>query len=155
MPWTSPLCVYTAPLAYRGPDRLDVSPLTGDPLGQAFAPPAALVTGFQRRQAKVSPGMEGPWVSFVSAYTQQMRGSLRASRQEQNGAWRVLLARPSVTLVCFCADPATCHRSVLAGLLARCGAREGGEREVSTRARRIGPARGVCLLPDARKVLGR
>lgn len=43
-------------------------------------------------------------------------------------AWRRLLARERVVLVCFCADPARCHRAILrAGILPALGAVDGGE----------------------------
>lgn len=42
-------------------------------------------------------------------------------------AWRALLAQEEVVLVCFCADPAFCHRTILARLLGRFGAEVLGE----------------------------
>lgn len=43
-------------------------------------------------------------------------------------AWRRLLARGWVVLVCFCGDPARCHRGILrAEILRALGAVDGGE----------------------------
>jgi hypothetical protein len=126
--WKSPLVIWTAPLAYRGEDRLDVSPLTCDPLGHVFALPVALENAYLRHRGTRSPEADGAWCGLVTRYTDRMRASLRTSLGAPEGPWQTLLGRREATLVCFCLDPARCHRSVLAELLTRCGAQLGGER---------------------------
>ena len=150
--WPSPLVVFTGRLAYVGPDRLDISPVTQDPLGQAFAPLPEQLTHLQRRPPG-SPRGEAAWQAFVADYTEAMRASLRASLATPYGPWPTLLVQHEVTLVCLCVEPARCHRRVLAGLLGRCGARVEGERPAPALAVRKTNAPGPCLLPDAQKVL--
>ena len=48
--------------------------------------------------------------------------------RENRERWAALLARPEATLLCFCNDPARCHRTVLARLLVKLGATYCGER---------------------------
>ena len=64
------------------------------------------------------------WALYSAAYASEMRESYRTQR----ATWDALLARESVTLVCYCTDPARCHRTLLAGILAKLGATVVGER---------------------------
>jgi len=57
-------------------------------------------------------------------YTAEMRASYR----ERRLTWDALLAHAEVTLVCYCNDPAHCHRTLLAGILGKLGADVRGER---------------------------
>lgn len=129
--------VYTARYNYRGPDRFDVT-LRGarearkrglEALGEPFAPPAWLLhyaKGYSRfLPAGVDPPAEGDGFDW---YATHYLAAMRRSYVEHRGAWAELLARPEVTLVCFCADPNACHRGLLAGILVRCGAQYLGER---------------------------
>lgn len=121
------LHVYTARVTYQGPDRLDITRKSGGPSGWPFAPSWRLLSPYlaKRRQgALTSPD----WERYRAAYTEEMRASYRRAR----GAWEALLSRPEVTLVCYCPDPARCHRRLLAALLVRCGASDRGERGVLT-----------------------
>jgi uncharacterized protein (DUF488 family) len=56
-------------------------------------------------------------------YVTQMRRSYRAHKAE----WDTVLAAKRVVLVCSCEHRHRCHRSTLAKILARCGARVYGE----------------------------
>lgn len=133
------LVVRTARMGYRGDDWIDVS-LQGNRtriakgesgghrgIGMAFAPSPGLLFPYLRlRQG----GHERPhhWDEYVRSYTEEMRASYVAQRE----AWDALLATPEATLLCFCTDASRCHRTVLAGILAKLGARipaEGAERE--------------------------
>lgn len=98
----SPLSVHTAHISYPGPDRLDVSQ-------GVFAP------------------LAGSHVVLASdeVYLQEMRQLYRRDR----GQFEALLQAPRVVLCCYCTDPATCHRTVLARILVRLGARHYGEIE--------------------------
>jgi hypothetical protein len=96
----SPLAVHTAHISYPGPDRLDVS-------RGVFAPWA------------------GSHVVLASddVYVQEMRTLYRRDR----GQFDALLEAPRVVLVCHCRRPDLCHRTVLARILTRLGARYYGE----------------------------
>lgn len=107
------LAVYTARISYAGADRLDVTRKSAGPDGLPFAPSLRIL----------SP-MLTAWPTYVRAYTAEMRTSYR----ERRAAWDALLAREEVTLVCYCADPAYCHRTLLAEILGKLGAHVDGER---------------------------
>lgn len=123
--------VWTARVTYRGADRVDVTRAGRDALGGAFAPSWALLGPYLAKRRRGGAGADD-WSAYVAAYTAEMRTSWRARR----AAWVAVLGRPAATLVCYCADPTRCHRTVLAGLLAAVGPRVGvgvvrrGERAV-------------------------
>jgi len=119
------LRVRTARVTYSRPDRLDITRKSAGPDGLPFAPswsilrPALALLRSGRMDAS-------GWAAYVDRYTDEMRASYR----DNHAAWSALLARPAVVLVCYCSiTPARpwCHRRVLAGLLAKCGARDDGE----------------------------
>lgn len=125
------LHIHTAPYAYRGADRLDVTRVGVDRLvktrkpapGAAFAPSAsilwpakshmALVAALERR-AKLIPHTEaGAYVGILAekltssvdaAYAKLYREEmLHSYRSDTDGPdWKALLTRDEVTLVCFC-----------------------------------------------------
>lgn len=68
--------------------------------------------------------MDDIWQLYSAAYLAEMRESYRTQR----AAWDALLARSKITLCCYCTDPARCHRTLLAGILAKLGATVAGER---------------------------
>lgn len=109
------LAVYTARVSSRDPDRLDVTRRSAGPEGIVFAPSAKLLASGQ--SGRVSSA------SYAKLYTAEMRASYAAHR----GTWDTLLARPRVVLCCYCTNPATCHRAVLAGILGKLGAEVRGE----------------------------
>lgn len=150
--------VHTARISYRGEDRLDVTRKSGRE-GLVFAPSWALLGPVLRaRRAlelkrveecelveSIERGDGGDaglltvsfelsvaecewseaWTRYVEGYLEEMRASYRASR----AAWDALLARPVVTLCCYCTDPEHCHRTLLArDILPKLGATYGGER---------------------------
>ena len=167
-----PLHVFTAAYSYRGEDRLDISRQGCDrePAGATSTCPilapgpsliwpakstADLVARLSRRGRSLEPHSEARAVTLMMAdtlarhanqayarlYTEQMRDSYRRSR----GEWDALLARDTVTLVCFCprreadADQVlTCHRHYAVSILAKLVAEDMGERELPPPAR---PAR--------------
>lgn len=119
------LSVYTARMSYRGPDRLDITRKSAGVDGLAFAPSGRILWPMKQLEWSQGPAaVAEAWPGYVEAYTAEMRTSYRADR----AAWDVLLARPEVTLVCYCRDPAHCHRSVLADILGKLGAVVRGER---------------------------
>lgn len=130
------LHLYTARIAYRGPDRLDITRKSAGPDGLPFAPSWAILRPALDARAAARTALElgkiqgmmsieaDAWERYVPAYTAEMRVSYGANR----AAWDALLARPGVTLVCYCTDAAHCHRRLLAAMLVKCGAIYMGER---------------------------
>lgn len=139
------LTVHTARVSYDGADRLDVTRKSAGPDGIAFAPSWAILRPALDARTRADDARRGmhrdppigemhreaaeriereAWEAYVPAYVAEMRESYRTQR----AAWRALLARESVTLVCYCTDPARCHRTLLAGILAKLGATVAGER---------------------------
>lgn len=117
------LLVYTARMGRRWPDGLPVTrKIVTHKDGLPFAPSAPLLDEFLAHRK--AGREEDVWPEYVRRYTAEMRASYRDHR----AAWDALLARESVTLLCFCPDPSRCHRGVLAGILGRCGAVVIGER---------------------------
>jgi uncharacterized protein YeaO (DUF488 family) len=110
------LIVHTARISYAGPGRFDVSRKSG---AAAFAPSWELL-----RSALPKLGGTLAWEQYVERYTAEMRASYGLHRLE----WADMLTRHEVTLVCYCVDPARCHRTVLAGILGKLGADVRGER---------------------------
>jgi len=136
------LVVFTAQYAYRGEDRFDVTRAGAErarfagkpPEGDPFAPPRWLLNVAKKRpgsRAGIPKGAAQPpeddagaWAWYTEQYTVAMRQSYRKHRP----AWDALLARNTVTLVCFCTDPQKCHRTILARILVALGAKYEGER---------------------------
>lgn len=110
------LRVATAAFRYAGPDRLDIS----RKVGSVFGPSWPLL-----REAKqlMRTDPRAAWDYYVPRYLDEMRQCWRVHR----GAWLALLDRERVVLVCYCPLPGRCHRSLLAGILAKLGAVLEGE----------------------------
>lgn len=116
------LTVYTARIGYADPDVLDVTRKSGDQLGRAFAPSWTLLS--PALAARAHGDIEAVWPRYVAGF----RGEMDASQENSPGAWRSLLARKRVVLVCYCGNPERCHRTLLArDILPRLGAVYGGE----------------------------
>lgn len=128
------LIVNTARMGYRGPDWLDVSRQGNEKrhaagikgghhnIGLAFTPSNDLLRPYLTKRKK-GLTTEADWQFYVSRYTVEMRTSYRGHRE----AWDKLLSWEHVVLLCFCKEPTHCHRRVLAGILAKLGARDDGE----------------------------
>lgn len=121
------LTVHTARVSYGGSDRLDVTRKGGNRLGIYFAPSWDLLSPYLAKR-KAGTLTDHDWTAYVAAYTREMRESFLTSRR----LWDAVLAMPEVTLVCYCTDPARCHRTVLAEILVKLGATYAGERSTST-----------------------
>ncbi|MHB2015349.1 MAG: DUF488 family protein, N3 subclade [Candidatus Xenobia bacterium] len=113
------MVVFTARSAYFGPDRLNISRRAGSALGVHFAPSWELLSWVQVHRSD-----ENAWFAFADAYVREMRISWVRDRRP----WQQLLAMERVTLVCECADPQQCHRSLLADILQKLGVEYRGER---------------------------
>jgi hypothetical protein len=142
------LTVWTARVSYAGPDRLDVtraaveSAVRDDapvPEGAVFAPSRAILDPAKRAEryaeahrnrgqhADAQRIEDQAWAIYEPLYVAEMRASYRAHR----AAWDALLACDEKTLCCFCSiapERPRCHRILLAGILAKLGARCAGER---------------------------
>jgi len=116
------LTVHTSRITYAGPDRLNVTRTSGDP---TFAPSWTILRPMLAlRRAEGAMSVAYAWPRYAADYTAEMRVSYRLNRP----AWNALLARAEVTLLCYCTDPAQCHRTVLAEILGKLGATVRGER---------------------------
>jgi uncharacterized protein YeaO (DUF488 family) len=129
------LLVQTARLGYRGAGWLDISlqgnmrrveagePGGQDGIGVSFAPSPALLYPFLSKR-KHKGLTQADWAEYSRLYVLEMRRSYRRDHE----AWRKLLERPHVVLLCFCTTPHQCHRTVLArDILPKLGAVYAGE----------------------------
>lgn len=115
-----PLEVWTARISSKDPDAFDVTRKTGC---KTFAPSWAILgPALDRRRAGRETTAE-EWKAYAVAYYDEMR----QSRQAEPNAWAELLARPRVVLTCYCTRPSRCHRTLLARLLEKLGAKFEGE----------------------------
>ena len=115
------LLVRTCRVYYRGPDRLDVTRMSAKAEGIAFAPSWGILR--PALDARRDGRLDEAWPGYLADYMSEMRRSFR----EQRAAWDALLARETVTLVCYCVQADRCHRTLLAGILAKLGATYEGE----------------------------
>lgn len=116
--------IYTAPLRYRGDDRLDVTRTGNDPVGRVFAPSSALLLPFKALQ-RAGLASRSAWQEYARRY----RTEMLASRRDHPDVWADVLARREVTFCCFEVD-GPCHRHLLAALLRETdGAVYEGERD--------------------------
>lgn len=118
------LQAFTAFASYGGDDRIDVTRKSGGEEGDPFAPSWDLLRPFLelRRAGALTPDHHAV---YREAYLAEMRRSFERKR----AAWDQLLSYDEATLVCYCPDPAFCHRTILAKeILPRLGAVYRGER---------------------------
>lgn len=117
------LRTFTARLGLIDPDAVDATRSTGS----VFAPSWDLLGPLlQLRRETGRPESPPQWARFAERYLDEMRGS----HHRHEAKWNALLARPSgrVVLLCFCPDPARCHRTLLArDILPKLGAEYAGE----------------------------
>lgn len=139
------LVVRTARVSHKGDDVLDITRKSGKE-GRFLAPSWPLLEPVldartamnkariakiqtpsddaQRRLADTTLAFTEAWDTYVQGYLKEMRASYR----EHAADWKALLARESVTLVCYCTDAFFCHRTLLATrILPAFGARYAGE----------------------------
>lgn len=116
--------VYTARVTYQGPDALNITAMDQDPVGRHFAPSWYILKPLLRKRKEAGDLSEQDWAAYEASYTAEMRDSY----QRHRAVWDGVLARESVTLLCFCTHVKHCHRYVCAGILEKLGAKRGGER---------------------------
>lgn len=106
------MIVWTSRISYHGADRLDVTMLSTDKLGIEFAPPEALLKPLLAKR-KTMPNQRLPDEDF-RAYAEAYKQVLRERFDRNRAPFEELLARPVVTLVCYCRHSDQCHRTILA-----------------------------------------
>jgi len=106
--------IYTARIGYKGGDALDITRRSAGPIGIVLAPSWEILSPVLalRRQKAMS---DAAWERYKLAYAAEMETSLKRWPQH----WARILARPEVTLVCYCSDFLRCHRSLAADLLVK------------------------------------
>jgi len=116
------LRVYTGTIYnYRNiPDGLDISVKSAPEDGQAFIPTWDMVLGYKEGRIREE--------EYVIQYREKMLRSQFNSPEK----WAKLLARPRVTLLCYCHPAEFCHRYLLAAMLVNMGAQYMGEAELTT-----------------------
>jgi hypothetical protein len=145
---TTALQIHTARLTYGGDDRLDVTRQFAErerrvgrvSPGEAFAPPRWLLNVAKGFSQRLPRGVVAPPDDEVGAelwYFERYREAMRETYRTQRGQWDALLARETVTLVCFCESAEHCHRGVLAAILVACGATNLGEWPADEQRRRV------------------
>jgi uncharacterized protein YeaO (DUF488 family) len=117
------LVLYTARLSYDGDDRLDVSRYGNHEVGAVFAPSLELLYAFRvlHRAGRATREAFG-------RYAERYHDEMRTSYVTHRAIWDEVLARPEVTACCYCENPSSCHRLLLAGFFTKLGARYEGER---------------------------
>jgi len=171
--------IYTASYGYRGSDRVDITLTGNERLLKAGLPAPGLILApsneilwpaKKRMDAEASrAGKLAVFAEYAKAYRSEMLRSFYRNAE----AWHELARQHETTLVCFCADPELCHRSLAAQYLAAvskgqleiCGERDrlrtggcvsfelpGGVRGIMCGVRRAAPKRcqtpgcnGVCV----------
>ena len=106
-----PLQVYTAQFSYKGANRLDVTVKGKSP----FAPTWKMVMDYKNK------------IITAEEYTKMYNDLMNKSYKNNRVEWDDLLARESVTLVCYCPSYKFCHRLLLAKRLVELGATYKGE----------------------------
>lgn len=113
------LVVSTASFRTATAHRFDITRKSGGEAGHPFAPSWQLLR-WALGEIRAGRGEEA-WPKYRRSFINEMRRSY----VDRVDAWHALLARESVTLVCYCADVDRCHRGVLLELLVLLGAKEG------------------------------
>ncbi len=117
-----PLIVLTSSLGCTDEDAVNVT-------GSVFAPSWG---------ADPAPTDQAAWALYKARYTAEMRQSY----VQHSEAWQALLARARAVLCCVCHNTSRCHRTLLAGMLIKCGAVYLGEWQPGTPWLDLGPAEG-------------
>lgn len=137
------LQVFSARIAYAGPDRFDVSRQSGSKTdGWPFAPswnilaPALRASAIAKKLEKKAiehetvvaihrPDLAGAVGKTGRAEADRVRraafdeyrpkylAEMRQSYRRNRFAWDHLLSRPRVVCVCYCTRPELCHRAIL------------------------------------------
>lgn len=105
------LHLYTAQIGkYKGPDAYDITVKSGD---LNFAPTWDIVQAWKAGEIS--------WETYSQRYRKLM---LRSYKRNQ-GAWREILGKGVLTLLCYCRADDHCHRYLLADFLIKLGEKIG------------------------------
>lgn len=101
---------------------LDVTVKSARPENRVFAPTWALVMASKRGEIS--------WAEYTEAYVRMLRLRWAGDPQFPSGRAQLLqtartAVRTDTTLLCYCREPATCHRSLLADVLVKIAASDG------------------------------
>lgn len=129
------LQVSTSRIGYVGQEGLNVTRGSGTEFGKLFAPSWSILRpaleGLKKAQHLRNQGLEleahqladQTWEPYRNLYIEEMRESYKKNKD----SWKRLLGMHKVALLCYCMNSETCHRTVLANILVKCGARYVGE----------------------------
>ena len=110
--------VYTSRIAYRGPDRLDTTVKSGVGLGKLLAPTWDLVGGTKHHETE---GRDPRWVKYTpitrEQYVEGYYHLLRVRYKVDAAPFLALLERERLTICCYCAVGAFCHRHLAVDIL--------------------------------------
>jgi uncharacterized protein YeaO (DUF488 family) len=103
--------IYTSRIGTEG---LDITVKSGD---KVFAPSWEIVLGL--KDGKIT------WQQYVERYTKLMRKSYKNNTKR----WMEVINQDKVILLCYCANPDRCHRSLLKDMLIKVAEFNGIEAE--------------------------
>lgn len=119
---------------YRGPDAFNVTRRGGGAAADPFAPSDALLDAglaakrLAKRKKGAIGGSEEERLDLAFAWYRELYvEEMRASYRRHHAAWRALLGRGRIVLLCYCGTAHRCHRRALAELLVAVGRRLGVE----------------------------
>jgi hypothetical protein len=119
---------------YRGPNAFNVTRRGGGAAADPFAPSDALLdAGLAAKRAAKKKGATGGATEeerltlAFALYRELYLVEMRDSYHRHHAAWRALLGRGRVVLLCYCGTAHRCHRRLLAELLVLVGKRLGVE----------------------------
>lgn len=101
--------IYTARIKYYGEDRLDITVKSANDTGRYFAPTWDMVLNFKKKLIT--------WEEYTQQYytlLQERRLQIPKEIDPVIGAIARQALDNSVTFVCYCTNPNTCHRGLLA-----------------------------------------
>lgn len=111
------MIIFTAAYTYRGADRLDITRAGNDrrrTIGNVLAPSGAILWPALR---EMKLDREAAFTRYRELYLAELH-----ARWRRPAEWTQFLRLEQVTMVCFCAEPAFCHRTLAAGFLVGVGA---------------------------------
>lgn len=90
--------------------------------GRLLAAPMFATLADATEAARLRAAADAIEADAFAAYEPLFLAEKRRNWKRDKLLWRALLARETVTLRCACQDGSRCHRSLVAGMLARSGA---------------------------------
>ncbi|MHB8624573.1 MAG: DUF488 family protein, N3 subclade [Aggregatilineales bacterium] len=110
--------IYTSRIAYIGQDRLDTTVKSGAGIGKLLAPTWDLVGGIKHHETE---GSDPRWVKYTpmtrEQYVEGYYALLRKRYKANALPFLALLERERLTICCYCAVGAFCHRHLAVDIL--------------------------------------